>query len=138
MSNIYDQVFESYPFPITRPAYLKRIMKEGVRYSCIRVGGKIVAIAAAEVDPAGKNVEMTDFATLPKWRGMGFAGMILNHMDRTARELGIKTAYTIARAASYGINSVFKKNRYTYSGFLKNNTHICGSVQSMTVWYKHL
>jgi beta-lysine N6-acetyltransferase len=138
MSTLYRRVFASYPFPIGRPAYLKRIMKSGVRYFSIRVEGEIAAIAATEVDRAGKNVEMTDFATLPKWRGMGFAGMILRHMDRTARELGIKTAYTIARAASHGINSVFKKNRYTYSGFLKNNTQICGSVESMTVWYKHL
>lgn len=138
MSCLYRQVFASYPFPIGRPAYLRRIMKAGVRYYCIRVEGKIAAIAGAEVDLSGENVEMTDFATLPKWRGMGFAEMILSHMDKTARELGFKTAYTIARAASYGINSVFKRNRYTYSGFLKNNTQICGSLESMTVWYKHL
>jgi len=138
MSDIYQKVFKSYPFPIQKPTYLKRMMKEGVRYYCIRIEGRIGAIAAAEVDLANKNAEMTDFATLPKWRGMGLAGMLLSYMDKKARELGIKTAYTIARAASNGMNFVFQNSGYNYSGLLKNNSQIGGSIQSMTVWYKHL
>ena len=138
MSVIYQHVFKSYPFPIQKPIYLKRIMKEGVLYFCIRIEGRIAAIAAAEIDLVSKNAEMTDFATLPKWRGMGFAGMLLNHMDKKTRKLGIKTAYTIAKAASHGMNSVFKNSGYNYAGLLKNNSQICGSIQSMTVWYKHI
>ena len=114
------------------------MMKEGVFYFCIRIEGRIVAIAAAEIDLVNKNAEMTDFATLPKWRGMGFAGMLLGYMDTKARKLGIKTAYTIARAVSHGMNSVFKNRGYNYSGLLENNSQICGSIQSMTVWYNHL
>ena len=138
MSVIYRQVFKSYPFPIHKPIYLKRIMKEGVLYFCVRIEGRIAAIAAAEIDLVNKNAEMTDFATLPKWRGMGFAGMLLIHMDKKIRKLGVKTAYTIARAASHGMNSVFKNNGYNYAGLLKNNSQICGSIQSMSVWYKHI
>lgn len=137
MSVIYQQVFKSYPFPIQKPTYLKRMMKEGVLYFCIRIEGGIAAIAAAEIDLVSKNAEMTDFATLPKWRGKGLAGMLLSHMEKKTRELGIKTAYTIARAASYGMNFVFKNNGYNYAGLLKNNSQICGNIQSMTVWYKH-
>jgi putative beta-lysine N-acetyltransferase len=138
MSAIYQQVFKSYPFPIQKQTYLKRMMKEGVLYFCIRIEGKIAAISAAEIDLVNKNVEMTDFATFPKLRGMGLAGMLLSHMDNKTRRLGIKTAYTIARATSHGMNSVFKNSGYTYAGLLKNNSQICGSIQSMTVWYKHL
>ena len=138
MSAIYQEVFKSYPFPIQKQTYLKRMMKRGVLYFCIRVEGKIAAISAAEIDFVSNNVEMTDFATTPKLRGMGFAGMLLSHMDDKARKLGIKTAYTIARAASHGMNAVFKNRGYNYSGLLKNNSQICGSIQSMTVWYKHL
>jgi beta-lysine N6-acetyltransferase len=137
MSVIYQQVFKSYPFPIQKPIYLKRMMKEGVLYFRIRIEGRIAAIAAAEIDLVNQNAEMTDFATLPKWRGKGLAGMLLSHMDKKTRKLGIKTAYTIARAASHGMNSVFKNSGYNYSGLLKNNSQICGSIQSMTVWYKH-
>ena len=138
MSVIYQQVFKSYPFPIQKPIYLKRIMKEGVLYFCIRIEGRIAAIAAAEIDLVSKNAEMTDFATLSKWRGMGLAGMLFGHMDKKTRKLGIKTAYTIARATSNGMNTVFKNSGYKYAGLLKNNSQICGSIQSMTVWYKHI
>jgi len=138
MSVIYRQAFKSYPFPIQKPAYLKRMMQEGVLYFCIRTEGRIVAIAAVEIDLVSKNAEMTDFATIPKLQGMGLAGILLSHMDEETRKLGIKTAYTIARAASHGINSVFKNSGYSYAGLLKNNSQICGSIQSMTVWYKHL
>lgn len=138
MSVIYRQAFKSYPFPIQQPTYIQHMMHEGVRYYCVRVEGRIAAIAAAEIDLLSENAEMTDFATLPEWRGRGFAGMLLRHMDKKACELGIKTAYTIARAASDGMNFVFDSNGYNYAGLLKNNTQICGSIQSMTVWYKHL
>ncbi|MDY6792238.1 MAG: putative beta-lysine N-acetyltransferase [Thermodesulfobacteriota bacterium] len=138
MSTIYRQVFSSYPFPIHQPTYLQRMLKEGVLYFCIRMQGRIAAIAAVEINLINKNAEMTDFATLPKWRSMGFADTLLRYMDNKARKLGIITAYTIARAESHGMNSVFKNNGYNYSGLLKNNSQICGSIQSMTVWYKHL
>jgi putative beta-lysine N-acetyltransferase len=138
MSALYQQVFKSYPFPIHNPNHLKHMMDKGVIYYCIRIGGRIAALAAAEIDPVSVNVEMTDFATLPNWRNTGFAGILLRHMNRKTCELGIKTAYTIARAASCGMNLVFQNNGYNYAGLLKNNSQICGSIQSMTVWYKHL
>jgi putative beta-lysine N-acetyltransferase len=138
MSVIYQRVFKSYPFPIQKPTYLERMMQKGVLYFCIRDEGRIAAIAAAEIDLEKKNAEMTDFATLPEFRGRGFAGMLLHYMDVKACELGIKTVYTIARASSHGINMVFQNCGYNYAGLLKNNSQICGSIQSMTVWYKHL
>jgi len=138
MSAIYRQIFSSYPFPIQQPDYIQRMMKETTRYYCIRMKGRIAAIAAAEIDSVSQNAEMTDFATLPKWRGMGLAGSLLNHMEMAARKRGIQTAFTIARAQSAGMNSVFRKSGYSYAGLLKNNTQICGSIQSMVVWYKHL
>lgn len=138
MSDIYHKVFRTYPFPIQKPGYLKRMMKEDVRYYGIRIDGRIAAIAAAEIDFCNENVEMTDFATLPEWRGLGLAGMLLRHMDCKMRDRGIKTAYTIARAASHGMNAVFRNKRYIYAGLLKNNTHISGQIESMTVWYKPL
>ena len=138
MSMVYRKVFESYPFPIQNPTYLKRVMTDGTLYFCLRIESKISALSAMEIDLVNKNAEMTDFATLPEWRSMGFASMLLNHMNEEARNLGITTAYTIARAESYGMNLVFKKNGYNYGGFLKNNSQISGSIQSMTVWYKHL
>lgn len=138
MGMLYRQVFQSYPFPICDPDYLTYMMDGGVRYFCVRAAGGIAAIAAAEIDRRAENAEMTDFATRPAWRGQGLAGMLLRHMECQLREIGIQTGYTIARVTSYGMNAVFRRNAYHYAGFLKNNTQIGGSIESMAVWYKRL
>jgi putative beta-lysine N-acetyltransferase len=138
MSAIYRNTFASYPFPVTDPAYIQKMMAEDVRYYCVREEEQIVALAAAEIDTTHKNVEMTDFATLPMWRGQGLAETLLQHMNEAMSLEGLQTAYTIARAQSPGINHVFKRCGYSYAGFLANNTQISGTIQSMTVWYKTL
>ena len=138
MSLVYRQVFRSYPFPIQAPAFLERMMNLGNLYFCIRVDERIVALAAAEIDLPNQAAEMTDFATLRQWRGNGFAGRLLRHMHRQVRDMEIQTAYTIARAASHGMNTVFKNSGYRYAGLLKNNSQICGSIQNMMIWYRHL
>jgi putative beta-lysine N-acetyltransferase len=138
MSAVFRQTFATYPFPIQEAAYLKMMMAEGVRYFCIRAENTIAALAAMEIDANHGNCEMTDFATLPPWRGKGFAGHLLDYMDKAAASAGIKTAYTIARAGSPGMNVVFNRRAYRFGGVLINNSQICGSIQNMSVWYKHL
>ena len=138
ISAIYRQVFESYPFPIQDSGYLKKVMNENVRYYCVRAGDGIAALAAAEIDRENESVEMTDFATLPQWRRTGMADLLLRHMENETRQRGLQTAYTIARAASVGINQLFHSNSYSYAGQLVNNSQIAGSIQSMNVWYKKL
>lgn len=138
ISKIYEQVFETYPFPIYDPSYIRQTMKENVDYFSIWHKDKLVAVASCEMDLKGYNVEMTDFAVLPKYRGNKFALYLLNKMEQSMKRKGIKTAYTIARAVSYGMNSTFSKLEYTFSGTLIKNTNISGSLETMNVWYKPL
>jgi putative beta-lysine N-acetyltransferase len=114
------------------------MIDKGVRYFGIRNAGRLVAVAATEIDPHAENAEMTDFATRQEWRGQGFAEILLRHMDRKVAEMGVKTAYTIARAGSAAMNRVFRRRGYEYAGWLKNNTQIGGRIESMAVWYKRL
>jgi putative beta-lysine N-acetyltransferase len=138
MGSHYGHIFNSYPFPIEDPSYLRRMMKSGVLYLGIRVNGRLVSLAAAEIDRHHQTAEMTDFATLPEYRRQGMASCILTHLDASARRLGIRTGYAIARAGSLGMNCVFKKGGYHYAGILRNNTQIGGRIESMIVWYKRL
>jgi putative beta-lysine N-acetyltransferase len=138
LGRIYRHVFKTYPFPVHQPAYLKRMMREGVRYFTVCIDGHMAAVAAAEIDRHAQYAEMTDFATLPQHRQKGLAGILLRHMEKSMPSLGIKTAFTIARAGSPGMNAVFRKNGYRYAGLLRNNTQIAGRLESMTVWYKPL
>lgn len=138
MCRIYKEVFKSYPFPIHDPQYLLDTMKADVDYFVASRGEEVAAVSSSEKDPEAQNSEMTDFATLPEFRGKGLSGRLLRFMEISAAEEGIKTAYTIARAISYGMNISFAKGGYVFAGTLVNNTNISGSIESMNVWYKHL
>ncbi|MEA2069647.1 MAG: putative beta-lysine N-acetyltransferase [Verrucomicrobiota bacterium] len=138
MAQIYATVFPSYPFPIQNPDYLLETMQSHVDYFGIEIAGKLVALSSAEMNPKAQSVEMTDFATLPAFLGNGFAVHLLAAMESAMRKRGIKTAYTIARAASPGMNITFARLGYAYDGRLINNTQISGHIESMNVWHKPL
>ena len=138
MVEIYKKVFQSYPFPIHEDEYILKTMEDNVDYFCVETNGEIIALSSAEKDSAASNVEMTDFATLPEWRSNNLSVHLLQRMEEQMKMEGIKTAYTIARAASPGMNITFARTGYTFGGRLINNTNISGTIESMNVWYKQL
>nr|MBF0221119.1 putative beta-lysine N-acetyltransferase [Desulfobulbaceae bacterium] len=136
MATIYKKVFQTYPFPIHDPLFLKDSMQSNVDYFGIEKNGRLIALSSAEIDVTSQNVEMTDFATLPKWRGNSLGVHLLLRMEKEMKKKGIRTAYTIARAKSAGINITFSKLGYELGGRLKNNTNISGNIESMNIWHK--
>ncbi|MDD2366202.1 MAG: putative beta-lysine N-acetyltransferase [Desulfuromonadaceae bacterium] len=138
MAQLYREVFATYPFPIHDPAYLKETMETNVIYFGIWESDELIALASAEIDHKGQNAEMTDFATQPESRSRGFANYLLHQAEAAAAKMGVKTAYTIARAYSPGMNITFARNGYSYSGTLTQNTQISGTLESMNVWHKEL
>lgn len=138
MAHLYKQVFQTYPFPIFDPEYIIETMESHIDYFYIRHEGQMIALASTEKDSENNNAEMTDFATLPPYRGKGLATFLLYFMEQQAVKDNIKTAYTIARAVSAGMNITFAKLGYKFAGTLINNTNICGQFESMNVWYKAL
>lgn len=138
MADLYRKVFASYPFPIHNPDYLIETMTSHVLYYGLWDEERLVALASAETDIRGQNAEMTDFATLPEYRSKGLASYLLAQLEEAAAERGIQTAYTIARAYSYGMNITFAKQGYAFSGTLTHNTQISGDLESMNVWHKSL
>lgn len=138
MADVYREVFETYPFPIHDPDYLRETMRTHIDYFVVCERGRMVAVSSAEMDHENRNVEMTDFATRPAWRGHGLAVHLLELMDTAMADRGMPTAYTIARAASAGMNVTFARCGYTFAGTLINNTQISGGLESMNIWYKPL
>ena len=138
LSALFSGVYETYPFPIYNPDFLLAMMREGTRYHGIWFGDTIVAASSAEVDANEMNAEMTDFATLPAHRGLGLGRYLLSSMEQDLEARDIITIYTIARALSRQVNRLFFGAGYSYGGFLFRNTQICGSCESMNVWYRHL
>jgi beta-lysine N6-acetyltransferase len=138
IAGVYKMVFKSYPFPVFDPAYISRTMAANIRYYGVKENGKLIALSSAEMDAAGQNVEMTDFATLPEARGKRLSLRLLDAMEGDMREAGMLTLYTIARLNSFPMNKTFLGRGYSYSGTLINNTNIAGSIESMNVLYKQL
>lgn len=138
MVEVYKEVFQTYPFPIHEPSYLRKSMNENIVYFGVRESGRLVALSSSEMDESSSNVEMTDFATRLDCRGQGFALHLLRAMEAAMRERGLTMAYTIARAYSFGMNITFAKAGYTFAGTLTSNTDISGALESMNVWYKPL
>ncbi len=138
LAAMYRGVFDSYPFPIHDPGYLAKTMASNVAYYGIFKRDRLLASASAERDMATQTSEMTDFATLPEMRNRGLAGCLLARMEAERGPLGIRTAYTIARAVSHGMNITFARAGYTFGGTLINNTQISGNIESMNVWWRHL
>lgn len=136
---VFKAVFETYPFPIFDKNYLSEVIKKKqAQYCCIRKNKRIVAIAAAEIDLDNQGVEMTDFATLPEYRRQRLAGCLLEDMEQTMAKQGMRTAFSIARALSPGMNILFARKGYSFGGTLGNNTNIAGRIESMNVWHKQL
>ncbi|WP_010233030.1 putative beta-lysine N-acetyltransferase [Clostridium arbusti] len=138
IASFYKKIFETYPFPIYNSEYILETMRDNVIYFTIWDGDRLIAVSSSEMDINNLNVEMTDFGTLPEYRGKGFAVYLLGKMEEEMISREIKTAYSIARAVSYGMNTTFSKKTYTFAGTLINNTNISGRIESMNVWYKEL
>lgn len=138
LAALYDTVFDSYPFPVDDPAYLRDAMRSHVLFFGIFRRGRLVAASSAELDTDWGCAEMTDFATLPEYRKRGAALRLLTAMENAVREKGFVSAYTIARAVSPAMNSVFARAGYAFGGTLPNNTNISGGLESMNVWCKSL
>ena len=138
MAKLYSTVFDSYPFPIFDGEYIKKTMDENIVYFGIWKENQLIALSSSEMSVEDENVEMTDFAILPEYRKLKLSYILLMHMEKEMKARGIKTAYTIARATSIGMNCTFGKNGYDFGGTLVQNTHIGGDIEDMNVWFKSL
>lgn len=136
--SVYKTVFKTYPFPIHDRDYILKTMQDNVIYFGIFCHNELVAVSSTEIDHKEGSVEMTDFSTLPEYRGNGFAVFLLQKMEIEMVNRNILKSYTIARALSYGMNITFSKNGYKFGGTLVNNTNISGNIESMNIWYKDL
>src|SRR5690554_1294676 len=114
MIKIYKKVFTTYPFPIFNGDYILETMNDNIIYFGVFKKNELIAISSCEINYQKSYVEMTDFAVLEKYRGRKIPLYLLKQMEDYMKKKGIKKAYTMARALSYGMNIAFKKMGYEY------------------------
>lgn len=137
--DVFKEVFETYPFPIFDPNFIKKSMTEdGTIYFGVFHDNKLIAVSSAECNGKEQNAEMTDFAVLPTYRGHHLAIHLLAVMEQELSKKQFKTVYTISRLKSLPMNKTFYNSGYQYTGTLIQNTQISGNIESMNVWYKDI
>jgi putative beta-lysine N-acetyltransferase len=137
LAALFASCFSSYPFPVHDPDYLRATMRGHSRYYGVRDGAGLAAAASAEVDRDAQAAEATDFATAAARRGRGLAGTLLRALEDDLLGRGVRTLFSLARAASPGMNAALARAGYAYTGTLTNNTHFNGALESMNCWIKH-
>jgi putative beta-lysine N-acetyltransferase len=138
ITKIFNKVFTSYPTPMHNPEYIKEVMQNNTLFKIAEKSGEIISVASADMDVTKLNAEMTDCATLPEYRGKGLLGDLIFKLEEELREKRFVTLFSLSRALSTGINIVFSKQGYSYSGRQINNCDIMGKFEDMNIWVKRL
>lgn len=136
ISQLLTRIFTSYPSPIENPQYIRTLIQSGNIFAGAFSRQKLIGVAAAYLDPLLNRCEMTDCATIEKYRGYSLSEHLLSNLEHEVQKRGSFNVYTLARARSYGMNRVFYKLGYRYQGCLINNCHIAGSYEDMNLWIK--
>jgi putative beta-lysine N-acetyltransferase len=138
MIKLFSTVFSTYPSPIYDEEYLKQTMNKKVLYKVAVYEGKIVSVAAADMDNENLNAEITDCATYPTYGGKGILSNIIHSLEYNLKSKGFITLYSLSRAINPSINFALSKHNYSYAGGLVNNCNICGTFEDMNIWVKNI
>lgn len=136
ISALLGKVFSTYPTPVTNPLYIKKQMDKGCLFAGVFKNRKLVSMAAAYPEKDLMRCEITDCATLEKYRGLSLTEKIIPLLEAQILKKGDYTLYSLARARSWGINRIFFKLGYEYRGRLLNNCTIAGGFEDMNLWVK--
>lgn len=137
LRRFYEEIFASYPTPLTEPGYIERQLEEGRAVGRLALhGGRIASSAAVELDLQQGNGEVTDCGTAPAHRGRGLNSFLIAQLEPEAWQRGIRCLYAMARARSYGMNLILHRGEYAFGGRLVKHSHIAGQIEDMNVWYK--
>ena len=138
VAHLLRRTFPQYPSSL-RESDLREKIQTGS--SVFRVvldeDDELAAVASAEIDHRWRNAEMTDCATRPEHRGKGLMSYLLTSLESDLLErFDIDSLYTLARAEEVGMNCVFARLGYDYTGRLTNNCRMPDGWESMNVWCK--
>lgn len=137
LGELFKRAFSTYPSPVDQTDYLAGILGKSALFKAIKKENRIISAAAAEMDIAKGNAELTNCATLPGNRGGGLMSNLIAALEQECLARSINCLYSLARASSYGMNLVFHRLGYRYRGTLVNNCHICGDYDNMNIWSKY-
>ncbi len=138
LSMLFKKVFRTYPTPVFDPAYIEKTMNENVMYYAMFDHDRLISAASADINPELGHAEITDCAVLPEYRGHSLTSFLIEALEKEMAEKAIFHVFSLARAASFGMNAVLYHSGYQYGGRLINNCYIAEGLENMNIWCKHL
>ncbi|SFS70382.1 putative beta-lysine N-acetyltransferase [Paenibacillus sp. BC26] len=138
LASLYGQIFQTYPIPMNDPAYVAHVMEEGTVFYVVEHEGRIISAASAEINAKYRNAELTDCLTLPAYRGHGLMRQLLLVLEEDLLQRNIRSAYSLSRALSFGMNAALFQLGYGYHGRLTKNCDIYDKLEDMNLWCKIL
>lgn len=138
IAGLFHEVFPFYPTPMDQPEYVKKMMDQNVLFKVLESGGVLASIASADMNQKFLNAEITDCATRTSFRGKGYLNQLVFSLENDLRTSGYLTAFSLARARSFGMNIVLSKRGYKYSGRHINNCRIMNGFEDMNIWVRRL
>ncbi|MGY0433162.1 putative beta-lysine N-acetyltransferase [Bacillus rugosus] len=138
LSMLYKKVFRTYPTPVFDPAYIEKTMNTNTMYYVMLDDDRLISAASAEINPELGHAEITDCAVLPEYRGHSLTSFLIEALEKDMAEENIFHVFSLARAASFGMNAVLYHSGYQYGGRLINNCYIAEGLENMNIWCKHL
>ncbi|MBY8914042.1 putative beta-lysine N-acetyltransferase [Bacillus sp. YC2] len=138
LSLLYQNVFLTYPTPVFDPSYIRKTMEENTIYFAVFDEDRLIGAASADINPLLGHAEMTDCAVLPDFRGNAVTARLFEALEQELAGRGIFHLFSLARALSYGMNTVLYQAGYSYRGRLVNNCRISEGLENMNVWCKTL
>ncbi|MEI1421750.1 putative beta-lysine N-acetyltransferase [Bacillus cabrialesii] len=138
LSMLYKKVFRTYPTPVFDPAYIEKTMNENTMYYVMFDHDRLISAASADINPELGHAEITDCAVLSEYRGHSLTSFLIEALERELVAKDIFHVFSLARAASFGMNAVLYHSGYQYGGRLTNNCYIAEGLENMNVWCKHL
>ncbi|MFY0543801.1 putative beta-lysine N-acetyltransferase [Brevibacillus sp. H7] len=138
LAALYAATFPVYPTPVSQPAYLAKLMKDGVIIHAVETDGQIVSAAAAHVNQALHHAEIADCATDAEHQKKGLMKHLILCLEKELFQQRIYCVFSHARSLSFGMNAVFHQLGYTYGGRLTRNCIIYDKYEDMSLWIKDL
>lgn len=139
LAHLYDTVFQTYPMPVHNVEYIKNVIHNNtVFFKVAEHNNKIVSSASADLNYELLNAEITDCATFQEFREKGLLSELVYHLESSLKEKHFMTLFSVARAILPGINIVFSKHGYQYTGRQINNSNIMNKLEDMNIWVKRI
>ncbi|MBK5226613.1 MAG: hypothetical protein JJD96_08655 [Thermoleophilia bacterium] len=136
--SVLGEVFSEYPTPLKVPVIENSIRSGASHFRLVRdSAGRLVSVAAAELDRVRKTAEISDCATAPSNRGKSLMTFLLSQLERDVLgKYGIEDLYSLVRSGEPAINKAFRKRGFEYFGRLINNCRMPRGWESMNIWCK--